>query len=121
MTAGSNAGGRQTSDSSPQSSSVFTSCTLSDPSRTALVPIGLYVVSSLITYAVYAFDKRRAKQKSWRIPERTLLTWAFVSGGLAALAARKALRHKTRKPLFFWLPLAFTGVHIGAWIYWAVG
>lgn len=42
------------------------------------------------------WDKRAAVQQSWRVPERTLLFWAFLGGGIGAKLAQLRSRHKTR-------------------------
>lgn len=66
---------------------------------------GLYVVTSLICFALYASDKRRARFGGWRISERTLLFWGFIGGWPGAIVAQQVLRHKTQKRSFrkaFW-------------------
>jgi len=45
-------------------------------------------------------DKRAAQQGALRVPERRILFWAYVGGGLGALAAQRVLRHKTEKEPF---------------------
>jgi uncharacterized membrane protein YsdA (DUF1294 family) len=45
-------------------------------------------------------DKRAARLQSWRVPERTLLLWAFAGGALGGMLAQKFSRHKTRKQPF---------------------
>ncbi|TFD61742.1 DUF1294 domain-containing protein [Cryobacterium suzukii] len=67
--------------------------------------VGLYSVTSLICFALYATDKRRATFGGWRISERTLLFWGFIGGWPGAIVAQQILRHKTRKRSFrvaFW-------------------
>lgn len=67
--------------------------------------VGLYLVTSLICFALYATDKRRARFGGWRISERTLLFWGFVGGWPGAIVAQQVLRHKTQKRSFreeFW-------------------
>lgn len=58
------------------------------------------VVVNLLTYALYAQDKRAAKEGGWRVPEGTLLLLALLGGSPAALMASKRLRHKTKKVSF---------------------
>lgn len=71
---------------------------------------GLYVVTSLLCFALYASDKRRARTGGWRVPERTLLFWGFIGGWPGAIVAQQVLRHKTRKVRFreaFWATVVF--------------
>ena len=71
---------------------------------------GLYLVTSVICFLLYATDKRRARLGSWRISERTLLFWGFIGGWPGAIAAQQVLRHKTRKKSFreaFWVTVFF--------------
>ena len=67
---------------------------------------------SLVTWALFVFDKRRSRGDGWRIREATLLGLAFTGGALGAWVAMKSVRHKTQKPRFVWLvPLAVL-VHV---------
>ncbi len=64
------------------------------------------VLISLLSYAMYAADKRAAQQGRRRVPERTLHLFALLGGWPGALLAQRRLRHKTAKPRFlivFWL------------------
>lgn len=54
------------------------------------------ILINLITFIVYFEDKRRAKQRGFRISELTLIMLALVGGSLGALLAVLLLRHKTR-------------------------
>jgi len=55
---------------------------------------------NLATFAAFGWDKAAARRRDPRIPERTLLILAALGGSPAALLARQALRHKTRKQPF---------------------
>lgn len=54
--------------------------------------------------ALFALDKRQARLRGSRVPERTLLLAALLGGSPGAYWARGRFRHKTRKqPFSAWL------------------
>ena len=55
------------------------------------------ILMSLVSFCVYAYDKRQAKTGGWRVPERTLLLLALAFG---ALAGMRVMHHKTLKKRF---------------------
>lgn len=55
---------------------------------------------NLLTFAVFAGDKRSALAGVRRTPERLLLQLALIGGSPGAIAAQQLLRHKTRKEPF---------------------
>lgn len=62
----------------------------------------LYLIAiNLVTFIVYAIDKRKAKKGTWRTPESTLLLLAAIGGTIGALLAMYLLRHKTKHKKFF--------------------
>jgi len=62
---------------------------------------------NLITFLMMGLDKMKAKADRRRISEKTLLTSAFVMGGIGIAAGALVFRHKTRKILFkIGIPLA---------------
>lgn len=64
---------------------------------------------SLATFAVYAWDKRRATQSAGRTPESTLHLLELLGGWPGALLAQHLLRHKNAKQSFqvaFWIIVA---------------
>ncbi len=67
-----------------------------------------------VTWAVYAWDKRRAGLQRRRVPEAALLGLALVGGSPAALTAMVILHHKTRKPSFLIKFALVVLVQIGA-------
>ncbi len=64
-------------------------------------------VVNIITFFLYAIDKHKAKKNKWRIPEKTLIAWAFLGGALGALLGMLLCHHKTLHKKFTTLvPLA---------------
>ncbi|MCC4782961.1 hypothetical protein CSB62_19975 [Vibrio splendidus] len=65
-----------------------------------------YLAIGLVTFFVYAKDKRAAINGNWRVPEKTLHIFSVAGGWLGALIAQDKLRHKTQKQPFrviYWL------------------
>ncbi|MEZ8253256.1 DUF1294 domain-containing protein [Vibrio splendidus] len=65
-----------------------------------------YLVIGVVTFFVYAKDKRAAINGNWRVPEKTLHTFSVAGCWLGALIAQEKLRHKTQKQPFrsiYWL------------------
>lgn len=65
----------------------------------------LYLLAiNAATFGAFALDKRAAERRTWRVPERRLLTLAALGGSPGALIGQQVLRHKTRKePFRTWL------------------
>ncbi|MEJ0005932.1 MAG: DUF1294 domain-containing protein [Steroidobacteraceae bacterium] len=82
----------------------------------------LYVVASVITFAVYRRDKQAAKNGGQRTSESTLHLLSLLGGWPGALVAQRMSRHKTKKESFqsaFWATVimncgAFALVLLGA-------
>lgn len=84
------------------------------PSPLSIV-LGVHVVVSVVTFAMYAFDKHRAGAGGPRIPERSLHVLALFGGWPGAFLGQQILRHKTRKLAFqvvYWITVA---IHAGVW------
>lgn len=58
------------------------------------------LIWNLLTFIIYGIDKSRAKRGAWRIPEKYLLSFAFLCGGFGAWLAGITFHHKTRKWYF---------------------
>lgn len=60
--------------------------------------------ANLIAFVLMVLDKRKAEAGDRRIPEATLLLWAFLGGAFGTILAARLVRHKTRKqPFATWM------------------
>jgi len=57
-------------------------------------------VMSLVTLAVWGWDKAAAINGNWRTPEKVLLSLVFLGGAAGGALGMYLFRHKTRKPSF---------------------
>ena len=55
---------------------------------------------SIWAFAAMGYDKRQAKRKGQRVPERNLWMLAVLGGGIGAYFGMQMFRHKTRKTAF---------------------
>jgi uncharacterized membrane protein YsdA (DUF1294 family) len=83
----------------------------------------IYLIGSSVAFVLFGVDKRAARQRSWRVSERTLLLSALCFGFAGALVAQRLFRHKTRKQPFATILLAISALHVGliaamAWRGW---
>ena len=83
-----------------------------------LIPY-LILMNALGLLLMYA-DKRRAKRKRWRIPERTLLLVAAFGGSLGSLMGMYLFRHKTRHRKFTVFVPLFLALNTAGLLYLAV-
>jgi len=73
--------------------------------RLPLLMLGLYFITSTVTFLLYAPDKSAAQKGQWRTPESTLHMFSLIGGWPGAFVAQKLLRHKSKKQSFqtvFW-------------------
>lgn len=68
---------------------------------TALNPllISAFFAINTAVFLLYGFDKRQARQRGWRVSERSLLL-SSIAGPVGAFAGMQFFRHKTQKTLF---------------------
>jgi uncharacterized membrane protein YsdA (DUF1294 family)/cold shock CspA family protein len=67
--------------------------------------LGVYLVTSILSFIVYAADKKAATIGGWRISESSLLALGIIGGWPGAIVGQQLYRHKTRKVGFrsaFW-------------------
>ena len=63
------------------------------------------ILVNLAAFIIYGADKSYAKKGARRIPERTLLLWAWIGGSIGAFLGMRIFHHKTLKPKFFAVPV----------------
>lgn len=83
--------------------------------RVLLAVLTVYAVMSVVTFGVYALDKRAAARGSRRTPEKVLHLLELLGGCPGAFLAQRLVRHKNRKPayqLVFW---SIVALHAAAW------
>ncbi|WP_430534525.1 DUF1294 domain-containing protein [Listeria rocourtiae] len=76
-----------------------------------------YIVINSIGFASMGIDKRKAVKHQWRIPEFTLLLFAFLGGGIGSWLGMHLFHHKTHKLKFTWSVPISVALHIGIIIY----
>ncbi|MBU5354767.1 DUF1294 domain-containing protein [Paenibacillus barcinonensis] len=59
-----------------------------------------FIFINVVAYLVMSDDKRRARQRRDRTPERTLFLLAFIGGALGVWIAMYRKRHKTKHVSF---------------------
>ena len=62
--------------------------------------VAWYVVIGMVTFLMYAKDKKAAQNNQWRTPESTLHLLSLAGGWVGAMVAQTYLRHKSQKPEF---------------------
>lgn len=64
------------------------------------VAMSWIIFMSIWAFAAMGYDKRQAKRKGRRVPEKTLWLLAFIGGGIGAYVGMQMFRHKTRHTSF---------------------
>ena len=63
------------------------------------------ILINVAAFILYGADKSFAKKGARRIPERTLLLWAWLGGSIGAFLGMRIFHHKTQKPKFKVVPV----------------
>lgn len=77
----------------------------------------LFLLGSVVAFALYGADKARAKRGAWRISEKALLLTGLLVGAPGALCAMRLLRHKTRHFYFYVVNVLGLLLQLGALAY----
>jgi uncharacterized membrane protein YsdA (DUF1294 family) len=67
---------------------------------TALYAVAILTLLNVWTFLLFWFDKFQAKRAGWRIRESTLISLAFLGGGIGAKLGQRVWLHKTYKQPF---------------------
>ena len=69
-------------------------------SNTLLLLLTYFLGLNLLLFILMGIDKRAAKRKKWRIPERRLLTLGLIGGGFGGILGMIVFHHKTHRIYF---------------------
>ena len=68
----------------------------------------LLAAMNLAAFCAMGIDKRRARRRQWRIPEKTLFALVLLGGGIGGTMGMYVFRHKTKHWYFrIGLPVMF--------------
>lgn len=68
--------------------------------NTSLIFFMYLLLVNAVAFSIMGIDKRRAKKKKYRIPEKILFMWAIAGGSVGSIVGMYFFRHKTRHPSF---------------------
>ena len=69
-------------------------------SNTSLLLLSYSLGLNILLFILMGIDKRAAKRKKWRIPERRLLTLGLIGGGIGGILGMLVFHHKTHRLYF---------------------
>ena len=74
---------------------------------------------NLLTFILYGIDKKRARNREWRISEKTLIGIAVIGGSVGAILGMHVFHHKTRHWYFrYGLPVILIIQVLLAWCFY---
>ena len=76
----------------------------------------VYTLMSLLTFGLYALDKRAARRGKRRTPEATLHLFELLGGWPGALVAQQVVKHKRRKRGYMAVFVAIVALHFIVWL-----
>lgn len=79
--------------------------------------ISWIIFISIWSFAAMGYDKKQAKRKGRRVPEKNLWLLAVVGGGIGAYLGMIVFNHKTRRTAFRIGFLLLAAIYIGVIIY----
>lgn len=68
--------------------------------------VGFLFILNLFSFFLVGYDKQKAKNRGWRVREKTFFTIALFGGAIGVYVAMKTFRHKTKHVSFsYGIPL----------------
>ncbi|WP_280769864.1 DUF1294 domain-containing protein [Salipaludibacillus daqingensis] len=80
--------------------------------------ISYFIIINLTGIILMIVDKRRSKQRAWRISESKLIMIAVFGGAAGMLVTSRMIRHKTKKMKFLIVFPLFIAIHLIVVLYW---
>ena len=77
-----------------------------------LILLVYLVFINIVGFAMMGIDKKKAKKRSFRIPEASLFIIAIIGGSLGSIAGMYFFKHKTRHWYFVYGMPAILILHI---------
>ena len=74
-----------------------------------------YIIVNVFVMFLYGYDKKKAVNKEWRVPESTLILAAFF-GAFGGVLGMRLFHHKTQKPKFY-IVYVFAILHAAVILY----
>ena len=63
---------------------------------------GYLLLINIAGFLVMWYDKSKAKQHAWRVPEKVLFLSAILGGSIGSILGMRVFRHKTKHWYFVW-------------------
>ena len=82
--------------------------------------LGAYLIMSVVAFALYSSDKRRAVRRQWRVSETTLHAIELLGGWPGAWVAQQTLRHKNQKRRYMMMFWTIVSLHLLGWVSWSL-
>lgn len=74
------------------------------------------ILINIVTFWMFGHDKRQARNRGWRVPEKTLFLLAAAGGSIGTIIGMRTFRHKTRHWTFcLGMPLILGAQCLAAW------
>lgn len=70
------------------------------------------ILINIIAIILMAYDKKKAEDGGWRVPERTLLMFGALGGALGIWLGMRLFHHKTKHLSFLVLIPIFFFIHV---------
>ena len=77
-----------------------------------LILLVYLVIINIVGFAMMGIDKKKAKKRSFRIPEASLFIIAVIGGSLGSIAGMYFFKHKTRHWYFVYGMPAILVLHV---------